>query len=254
MFKETKVEKIPVKAKIGGVSRGGKMSIEFNQRMLIPDFIKQDPDPEQGRALTKKISLSEIDVSSLMKFNFISQDEDVDLSKLTFFLDIEKWTDREIMLNINFTNPLEISNGVSEDIVVCILNNRKMFISAESGEPLDSGHKVISKTFPRQLPKSVKEEDIVEDAKTTSTSMGVFILIRIAVQLLFKGSMDDLWGLFFTMQIICYLSIYDVQVPSNSAIYIDEFTSIIEFDMLDPDKLLESFGSDFTIKGILFGD
>jgi len=45
--------------------------------------------------------------------------------------------------------------------------------------------------------------------------------------------------MFFTLQIICYTKIYDIAIPGNADIYIVEFTKLIEFDVLNPDTILQ---------------
>lgn len=68
------------------------------------------------------------------------------------------------------------------------------------------------------------------------------------MQLVLKGSLDRLWNFFFTMQIICYLVIYDVQMPANTEIYMQQFTKLIEFDLVNPDSILQKITGDPDFK------
>ena len=43
---------------------------------------------------------------------------------------------------------------------------------------------------------------------------------------------------------MCYLSIYDVPIPANAKIYVNEFTKLVEFDMINPN----------TLGGLVFSD
>lgn len=63
-----------------------------------------------------------------------------------------------------------------------------------------------------------------------------------------KGALNDFWVMFFTLQIICYLKIYDVAIPGNADIYITEFTKLIEFDVLNPDSIISLITSDPDFK------
>ena len=65
--------------------------------------------------------------------------------------------------------------------------------------------------------------------------------------------MNDLWSLFFTMQLICYLRIYDTPIPSNAEIYMKEFIKIIEFQMLNPEALIGLFVPGFKMKEFIVG-
>ena len=58
-----------------------------------------------------------------MDFTFLSLEE-VDLSKMVYYLEIEKWSETEVELRINFTNPLIVSQGVTEDLILCRIKNR----------------------------------------------------------------------------------------------------------------------------------
>ena len=61
--------------------------------------------------------------------------------------------------------------------------------------------------------------------------------------------MDLLWNLFFSLQIVCYLVIYDVPMPANVGIFIEEFTKLIEFRMMSINNLGATFtgNSDFNL-------
>ena len=43
---------------------------------------------------------------------------------------------------------------------------------------------------------------------------------------------------------MCYLSIYDTPIPSNTELYVNEFTNLIEFDVLNPESFIKSTGID----------
>lgn len=65
--------------------------------------------------------------------------------------------------------------------------------------------------------------------------------------------MNDLWTLFFTMQIMIYMRIYDVAFPLNSELYILEFKKIIEFDLLNPAGIIRIWNPEFTWMGLITG-
>jgi hypothetical protein len=50
------------------------------------------------------------------------------------------------------------------------------------------------------------------------------------------------------------LKIYDVPIPSNAEIYFEEFTKLIEFDILNPDGLLQALGyQNFRLMDFILG-
>ena len=68
--------------------------------------------------------------------------------------------------------------------------------------------------------------------------MNILFWVQLVMQIFLKKSMESLFSLYFALQMMCYLSYYNVAVPSNAEMYIAEFTKIIEFDVLNPDKLI----------------
>ena len=102
-------------------------------------------------------------------------------------------------------------------------------MSNTTGKVLETGHLELLETFPRQLPKGVLVEDIETQAAASSNALKGMVFVQLAAQLFLKGSMNDLWGLFFTLQLICYTKIYDTPTPANAEIYMTQFINIIEF-------------------------
>lgn len=106
----------------------------------------------------------------------------------------------------------------------------------------------IQEKLPRQLPPGVDESQLKSEAATASNGMKALFFVQIILQICLKGAMNDFWVMFFTLQIICYLKIYDVPIPGNADIYVVEFTKLIEFDILNPDSILQLIMSDPDFK------
>jgi len=51
--------------------------------------------------------------------------------------------------------------------------------------------------------------------------------------------MDELFNLFLVLQISKSITIYPVNFPANSLIYIKELRSVVDFEMLDPNLVLQ---------------
>ena len=50
---------------------------------------------------------------------------------------------------MNFTNPLEVSQGIDEDLILININTPEMFISALTGEYLSDDKLTMVKSVPR---------------------------------------------------------------------------------------------------------
>lgn len=160
-------------------------------------------------------------------------------------MDLENWDENGIDIKINYTDPLMVGKG--NDQVMTTLKNPDLFVSASSGEALPKDAATSIKFSPTQVPKDVSENKLNADAKQTNNAMIALIILQIVAQLALKGGMDDLWSMFFTLQIVCYLKFYGVIVPTNVNIYRDQFVKLVEFNMFNPQKAVQMVNPNFDL-------
>lgn len=67
------------------------------------------------------------------------------------------------------------------------------------------------------------------------------LILQLAGQFLFKSSMKELFGLFIALQLVCYFTMYDITLTSNAQIYTDEVKKLVEFDLFNPEKIVQRF-------------
>ena len=97
----------------------------------MPDFVKKDI--LTGRRL---VELNELDVSrDIVEFKFIMK-SDTDEKDLEYYLSLTDWTESSLQVFINFTNPMAVSAGISNDAVVVKILNPNLFVSQQSGMAL----------------------------------------------------------------------------------------------------------------------
>ena len=66
--------------------------------------------------------------------------------------------------------------------------------------------------------------------------------------------MKELFGLFIALQLVCYLNGYKITLTSNAQIYTDEITKLVEFDLFNPEKLVQRFyRQDFNLLNFIRG-
>ena len=46
---------------------------------------------------------------------------------------------------------------------------------------------------------------------------------------------------------------YDVSLPANAEIYVNEFKNLIEFEALNPEKIVQLWEPDFVMKDFITG-
>jgi hypothetical protein len=62
--------------------------------------------------------------------------------------------------------------------------------------------------------------------------MTAVIIIQLIMQISMKGSLDDIWGLYLTLQLVAYISLYETNIPANVEIYFKEFRKMVNFEIL----------------------
>ena len=81
----------------------------------------------------------------------------------------------------------------------------------------------------------------------------IMMIFQIILSIFLKGALNDLWGLFFTLQVLCYLTVYDTTIPSSAEMYLKEITKIIEFDILSPEGAIKVIYPDFDLRAFISG-
>ena len=206
----------PVKVKFEKMSRDGIIDMKFNQPLRVPRFLDQQND-ERGRTL---ISLKDLDVSrDIVQVQFVSRNDEEGVSK-EFFLELTEWTPNNLAIKVNFTDPLSVSQGDSEDQLICKIKNPQIFVPvAEGGEPLSAKSATMVKEVPKQLPKGYSAKELEEQAESTASAMKTIAIVQLVASIFMKGAINDLLGLYYTLQIVVYMQAYDTPTPSNTEIY-----------------------------------
>lgn len=148
---------------------------------------------------------------------------------------------------MNFSNPEAVSQGNFRDGVSIRFKNVNWFKAAGSDEVLKLENAEIKESFPKQVPKSMDAQKLEENAKEASSSMTAVIIIQIILQVVLKGSMDDIWNMYLILQLCAYMSIYDIPFPVNVEIYVQQFRSLIRFEILKPDNILSFIDPDLSV-------
>ena len=106
------------------ISREGDVDIQFNQKMQVPDIIKQDKDKDGRRKLfiqsfitcpttnrRRLVGLSELDVTrDILDVTFVTQ-SDQETTPIKYFLEMTNWDPKKLGMKINFEDPLNAGKG-----------------------------------------------------------------------------------------------------------------------------------------------
>ena len=81
--------------------------------------------------------------------------------------------------------------------------------------------------------------------------MTTVIVFQIIMQIILKGSIDDIWNLFLMLQLIAFMSLYATPVPANVEIYVWEFRKMITFHIFKPDNFLPLIEPGLTMEKLI---
>jgi hypothetical protein len=104
-------------------------------------------------------------------------------------------------------------------------------------------------TIPKLLPKGVSAEEMEANVKSTQNSMTAIVIIQVIMSVFLKGIIDDLWGIFLILQVLAYLSIYDISkdIPTSAIMYVESIRDVVTFKVLKPDPILNMIKPGLTI-------
>lgn len=116
----------PVEIVVSSMNREGKVEMEFNQDLVVPEFASgRRLLSADGRIL---LSLGDIDVArDIVDIKFKSLSENSNFALYT--LELVRWDARGIEIFVNFTDPLSVSTGQQRDTLEFTIRNPEQFIS-----------------------------------------------------------------------------------------------------------------------------
>tara|TARA_B110000285_G_C15047251_1_gene574989 strand:- start:441 stop:734 length:294 start_codon:yes stop_codon:yes gene_type:complete len=92
---EVETDPGPVEMKLGEISRDGKVGLGFNQKMIVPDFIKNIEQNGGRRLGNGPASLEEVNMASIIDVSFALK-SDVEENNVAFYILLLVWTELEI--------------------------------------------------------------------------------------------------------------------------------------------------------------
>jgi hypothetical protein len=127
--------------------------------MKVPAFITNEEKAKDDKK-RQLVSLSDIDVErDVLNLTYVSSNVN-DEKRTEYFYTLKNWTIFGIELQVNFSNPLQVSNGINKDKMVIQIVNSILFTSASSGTEIPQDRLLYTATIPTQLPKGSSVENI----------------------------------------------------------------------------------------------
>lgn len=138
---------------------------------------------------------------------------------------IVSFNNRGVQINLNFSDPMLVSQGQEADTVVIKLLKSYFLrpdpvLAMMQGRVLatleeDDEYLIIREDLPRQFVSEEEMAAIETTAETVETIFTSSLALSFAINLLLNGVMSQLWNIFNTLQIILLLPDLSVIMPAN---------------------------------------
>ena len=141
------------------------------------------------------------------------------------------------------------------DKVYVKVKDISMFVSKANGISLDQSYKEYENVIilPKQLENGVDEEVVETTAKNAKQIMFVVFVLQVTFQYLLKGIVKLIMELFLGIQLIVYITLFEIQIPSIAELVLLEFKKLLEFEAANPESMIKLFNPDFDLKNWLSG-
>ena len=160
-----------------------------------------------------------------------------------FLQNMVNFDSRGVQINLNFSDPLLISQGQEADtLVIKLLKSYFLRIdpvlAMMQGRSLatiqeDEEYLIIKADLPRQFKSEQDRADMESAAETVETILTSSLILSFIVNLLLNGVMSQLWNIFNTLQIILLLPRLAVLMPANVELVSKVVQQIVNFSPVD---------------------
>ena len=180
-----------------------------------------------------------------------------DVPVIEYEVELLEWSSLFIDLKFTYDDVYSVSRSNKPDLLKIDILRPDLFVAKESLKALAEEEEVqlptIKVKLPRQLPADVDEEKLAEEAKESADQVGWFCIAQLVIQPLLKSGLDSLWSMYFTLQLVKIVPLFDIYIPAIMEIYWQEIRGLIDFDRLTPDYLINTFLPGYDMMKLLTG-
>ena len=113
------------------ISKDADYKLVFDKKMIIPDNMEQ-----LKKNVTSLMGLNKIDSDDLFDIRFVKKSS-AEYGNFSFTSTIVVWTEREIALKINFSDPSVVSIGATKDELLFTFRRPEMFRAKDNGQSVE---------------------------------------------------------------------------------------------------------------------
>jgi len=157
-----------------------------------------------------------------------------EIDQLSFKWEVYNSTKWELVLQLVFTNPGQVSIFSEADGLLVTVNGYHLF-KDEQGTSLDPEEAIYSSVFPPQIDPQVAK--ITQAASSALTgALGAGYITTFGLNILLAGSLSTLLNQIRYLQIVVHMTLVRLKVPANAAIYFGALLQVAAFDFVPTDN------------------
>ena len=179
-------------------------------------------------------------------------------------------TPRELKIQIFFKTALYVSSGNEPEVLRISFNDKFIFVSQQdipiefntgnlrNLENFEIPQLIIERVIPSQIQLGSAHESFASAVTTASESSKLMTLGTFAFNIAISASLNQLWTMINTQQLIVLMPLFDIKPPANVNMLFEKIMEIAAFDLFEVneplDKLLnleptEPFNERFSTVG-----
>ena len=209
----------------------GEVTLVFDYEMGLPDGIEEWTSENEGAdyfvfmyvpSTDSEIFFEEAEIEEHMSWSIESADS------------------HEIVLKLNFTNPLAVSTSSRDSIEFNIKRPQDFLVQTEDGNrPMQWKQEDAQVVLVSQLGDAVSKE-LLESLNTAiEGTLGVFISSNFALTIFISGALQFLWGMVNALQMIVLSVLFSVMRPPHVEMVLTTIMEYVNFDFIDTAEMLE---------------
>jgi len=106
---------------------------------------------------------------------------------------------------------------------------------------------------PRQFPDEFDADTVETQAVTLKYVILAVMIVIFAISIKLKASMENLWNMFFTLQMAVYMDVFNTATPANVVICIQQIKELIDFNFINPERIMHFWLPDFKLSAWIKG-
>ncbi|CDW78616.1 UNKNOWN [Stylonychia lemnae] len=163
-----------------------------------------------------------------------------DLELLSFKWQLKSFKRNEMQIRLIFDNPNYVSMRLLKDKIKVVFNEQGYFVALKSGLSIKQNY-TITRDLPQQLELTDVSQQINTMGKIFSATAFSFMISNIVIIFFVGGSLQLIWGLINSLQIIVHLPLLPFEFPSNAKSFFVMLFQAARFNFIPPDTFTSVF-------------